>query len=144
MAPPADQLPGGVQFLADLSLEISDGQGRTTAHVSADGSNLVLDVADPIVLVRAWPGGGLRALSRRLPTDALGAASLDISSRGRRLATVTVSARRRVRIRPTWAGLVTTAKPVLSSRAGRLIAAVLATAAVAASLRRLRRRQMTS
>lgn len=123
-------LPLGI--VADLHLEVGDGDRRTHAHLTGGPGALVLDVDDPSVLLRSvprqrrwhrWPDPGM--------TDLLSGTSIQLRSRGSDFGSVRFPPGRRPALRPTGAGLgyaarLVSRRPVVRSVVGLILAALVA------------------
>ena len=134
--------PGGLAFFADLTLEVGDERGSTTAHLgNGPDDGLVLEVPDPATLLRCVPGRGLsRDLPVSLPIDRLADIPVRLTSQGRDLGRVHVTSAGAVRLRPTVSGLPTLGRTALSHPTGRLAAVVVGAGVVAAVAYLARRR----
>lgn len=116
------------RLVAHLSLEVGDELGSTTATLIGDG-DVVLDVMDPVVLLRCLPGQASQpTVPPGFPVELLTGHRLGLSSGGRDLGRITVTRSGRVSFRPTLAGtptLARTAASVARTRVGsRRLAAV--------------------
>ncbi len=149
--PVPDQTSTRLAVVADLTIEVGDARGSTTAHLTStpdqqDGpAGLVLDVPDPVVLLRCVPGRGLRReLPASLPVDQIVDLPVLLTSRGRNIGRVHVSSAGRVRLRPYWSGVPTVIRTAGSYGAGRIgtrgLLAVIALVAGVLGVRWLRRR----
>lgn len=120
------------RVVADLRVEISDARGQTTAHLSSEPAGLVLDVGDPVVLLRAVPGRGVRRdLPVQVPRKLLVDLPVRFRSRGRDLGEVHVSATGGVRWSPTPAGVLVAARTALTyGRTPYVVEVVLLAAAL--------------
>lgn len=142
-----------LRVVADLDVEVGDDRGATTARLrSADG--LVLDVADPAVLLRCVPGGGLSrarsfALPPWVPLEQVANVPVLLTSRGRDIGRLVLSPSGRVTFTPTLAGIPTIVRTAASYgsssgsrpvRARNLLSAAGLAALVAIAVRALRRR----
>ncbi len=93
-------------FVADLTIEVGDERGSTTAHLSSDDDGLVLEVADPATLLRCVPGRGLRRdIPFSVPSAHFANVPLRVTSRGHDLARVHLTPEGRVRLRPALSGV---------------------------------------
>ncbi len=137
-----------LSFVADLTIEVGDDRGSTTAQLSNDRDGagdgvggLVLDVPDPATLLRCVPGRGLsRDLPVSLPLARLADVPVRLTSQGRDLGLVHVTSAGQVRLRPSMSGVPTLVHTALSQRTGRLAAAVVGAAAVVTLAYLVRRR----
>jgi hypothetical protein len=137
--PDPSDLVRGLLVGADLSVEVDDGRHRTTARLTDESGELVLDVDDPAVLARALPSRGpVRALPAGPARELSRLPRVLLRSRGRDLGSVRVTRSGRFRVRPTRAGLALVPRLVPPRR---LLAYSAAGAAVltAVLIRRLRR-----
>ncbi len=124
--------------VADLDLEVGDDRGVTTARLRSD-DGLVLDVADPSVLLRCVPGrglsrSGLSALPPWVPLEQVADLPVALTSRGRRLGVVRLSPSGAVRFTPALTGIPTIVRTASSYGAGRLGTRVVAVVAVVAAV----------
>ena len=119
-----------LRVVADLHVEVIDSRGQTTAHLSSEPAGLVLDVGDPVVLLRAIPGRGVRRdLPVQVPRELLVDLPVRLRSRGRDLGEVHVSTTGGVRWSPTPAGVLVAARTALTyGRTPYVVGAVLAAA----------------
>ena len=128
MAEPAPAL----WLVADLVIEVGDERGSTTARVTSDDAGLVVDVADPAVLLRSvpprvWPVG----LRGPFPASQFAGIPARVTSRGRDLARLQLTETGRIRVRPVLGGAPALAALVVADGRGRVAAGLLVTAAVA-------------
>lgn len=137
MPDPSD-LVRGLLVGADLSVEVDDGRHRTTARLTDESGELVLDVDDPAVLARALPSRGpVRALPAGPARELSRLPRVLLRSRGQDLGSVRVTRSGRFRVRPTRAGLALVPRLIPPRR---LLAYSAGAAALTALLvRRLRR-----
>lgn len=121
-----------LRVVADLHVEVGDSRGRTTAHLSSEPGGLVLDVGDPVVLLRAVPGHGLRRdLPVQVPRELLYDLPVRLRSRGRVLGRVHLSSAGRLRWWPTPAGVLVAARTGLTyGRTPYVLGAVLVAAVI--------------
>lgn len=115
-APIPDRAPhrasSRLAFVADVSLEVSDERGSTTAHLGNGATGLVLDAPDLTALLRCLPGRGLRRdLPISVPLERFAGVSVDVRSRGRMMGRVNVTPSGAARLRPAL-----TAVPALLQR----------------------------
>lgn len=137
MPDPSD-LVRGLLVGADLSVEIDDGRHRTTARLTDESGELVLDVDDPAVLARALPSRGpVRALPAGPARELSRLPRVLLRSRGRDLGSVRVTRSGRFRVRPTPAGLALVPRLIPPRRLALYLAGAATLTAVL--LRRLRR-----
>lgn len=81
----------------------------------------MLDVPDPVVLLRCVPGRGLRReLPASLPVDQIVDLPVLLTSRGRDIGRVQISSAGRVQLRPYWSGVPTVIRTAGSYGAGRV------------------------
>ena len=112
-------------FVADLTVEVSDERGSTTAHLTTDDEGLVLEVADPATLLRCAPGRGLRRdLPFTAPIGRLANVPVRLTSRGHTLGRVHLTATGKVRFTPTLQGFPVLVRTAASYGPGRVVAAV--------------------
>ena len=131
-----------LDIVADLTIEVGDDRGSTTATLTNDAEGLVLEVPDPATLLRAVPGRGLRRdLPVDLPLERFADVPLRLRSRGRDIGSVRVVSGGGVRLRPAWSGVPTVVRTAASYGGGRALAVGLAAGAVVAVLVVLRRRR---
>jgi hypothetical protein len=128
----ADPAPAALQLVADLVIEVGDERGSTTARVTSDDAGLVIDVADPAVLLRSvprrvWPVG----LGGSFPASQFAGIPARVTSRGRDLARLQLAETGRIRIRPALSGTPSLLRTAFSYRSGRIAAGLVVTAAVA-------------
>ncbi len=129
----AEPPPPALQLVADLAIEVGDERGTTTARITSDDAGLVIDVADPAVLLRAvprrvWPVG----LGGSFPASQFAGIPARVTSRGRDLARLRLTETGRIRVRPALSGTPALVALVVADRRGRAAAGLLVTAAVAA------------
>ncbi len=98
--------------MADLDVTVTDAAGTMAVHIGGDTSVgdrvLLIDVDDPVRLWRATGHGA--SLRRRLPKDLPLGVVLRVRSAGKNLGDLTVASGRRLRGRPTAAGLLVVAR----------------------------------
>ncbi len=127
--------------VADLTIEVGDDRGSTTAHLGSDAHGLVLEVPDPATLLRCVPG---RGLSRDLPVTVPGGTFADLpvrlTSRGRDLGRVRLTPGGGVRLCPSLSGIPVLTRTALYTPAARVVTATALLTALAAAVHRLRRR----
>ncbi len=88
-------------LVADLSLEVGDARGSTTAHLGNGANGLVLDAPDLTTLLRCLPGRGLRRdLPISVPLERFSGVQVDVTSHGRRMGRVDVTSSGSARLRP--------------------------------------------
>lgn len=123
--------------VADLTIEVGDARGSTTAHLTSTSENgspagLVLDVPDPVVLLRCVPGRGLRReLPASLPLDDVADLPVLLTSRGRDIARIHLTSAGEFRLQPYWSGVPTVIRTAASYGAGRVGTRGLVVAAAA-------------
>jgi len=127
----ADPAPAALQLLADLVIEVGDERGSTTARVTSDDVGLVIDVADPAVLLRSvprrvWPVG----LGGSFPASQFAGIPARVTTRGRDLARLQLTETGRIRVRPALSGTPALAALVVADRRGRAAAALVAASAL--------------
>jgi hypothetical protein len=125
VAEPAPDL----RLVANLVIEVGDERGSTTARVTSDDAGLVVDVADPAVLLRSvpprvWPVG----LRGPFPASQFAGIPARVTSRGRDLARLQLTETGRIRVRPALSGTPALAALVVADRRGRVAAAALVAA----------------
>lgn len=131
-----------VEIVADLHIEVGDDRGRTKAHLSSDSAGLVLDVDEPVVLLRSVPGRGLaRDLPLTVPPELISGVSMRVRSRGRDLGRVRLTPSGAIRFRPTVGGLIVAGRTAASYGKGRSVLFGAAAAAVALLVVGTRRRR---
>ena len=130
-----------LDVLADLHLEITDDRGFTHVHLSGGPDELVLDIDDPAVALRAGLGARrVRRVSRIIPDGAFRGVRMLVQSDGRALARVRFTAAGAVRAVPTIAGVRVVGAAGAGSTAvrGGVVAVVVAVGAVVVTARRRR------
>lgn len=122
-----EQTSTRLAVVADLTIEVGDARGSTTAHLTTapeqqDGlAGLVLDVPDPVVLLRCVPGRSLRReLPVSLPVDQIVDLPVLLTSRGHDIGRIHINSAGHVRLRPYWSGLPTVIRTAGSYGAGRV------------------------
>ena len=112
-----ERAPARLALVADLSVEVSDARGSTTAHLGNGANGLVLDAPDLTTLLRCLPGRGLRRdLPISVPLEQFAGVSVDVKSRGKAMGRVYVTPSGSARLRPAL-----TAVPALLQRGGALL-----------------------
>lgn len=138
-----------LRIVADLDFEVSDDRGATTARLSSE-DGLVLDVADPSVLLRCVPGGGPRragssSLPPWVPLEQVSGIPVLVTSRGRDVGRFELSSSGKVKFTPTLAGIPTIIRTAASYRVRQvrrrgLLAIAGAVVVVTVAVRTWRRR----
>ncbi len=95
------ELASRLAFVADLTVEVSDARGSTTAHLGNGENGLVLDAPDLATLLRCLPGRGLRRdLPISVPLEQVAGLRVDVRSQGRAMGRVYVTPSGSARLRP--------------------------------------------
>ena len=107
----ADRGGSALAYDADLTIEVGDSRGSTTAHLGSDHGVLVLDMDDPATMLRCAPALGLlRDLPLEVPRGTFGGTAVRLTSRGRSLGRLRVTPAGTLRVVPTAAGVVVGAR----------------------------------